>query len=724
LLIRNVEKENEELEKREARFLAAEQKRRQREDEVIERARKKQEAIAKRIQDRKDAAEARRASVLEERERRREARRMERDERRRLKKSKSAEQRAKERGERNRKRVLTPREKQTAAKMINEGRSCTQRELALAIREKVPEKPNVVINEFVQRAAERRKTKASGKKKVWQLKDRYELMMADEWVQEQEARPKDAYVPRKDGVCEDKDVPVLLRLIQIHGEKLALDELVELAHNYILFVTDGRMKAKIREIAVKDKRLGQKRKQWNILPQFLPMLSDAPQASTLPEIRARTRKAWLNHDEDEADCFDDESSDEDSLDSTSEEESDGEYEFIQKNGPKKPPSSYIYFSNLNRKRVGLENPTLKNTEVTKKLGEMWREMGKEEKDAILKDLQVLKDKYKAEYKIFEKTKLKEWKKTHPDSSDDESSSEDEKAKGRGTKKGRKRRKLNPLQQFLKKNQPKKPNSAYILFCTQHRNEVKTSNPELKSSQIMIKLAGLWKEVGAEEKAKFELLSNEMKEQYKKDILDFETGPKAEFIRNNPGCNAKIESSSDEDSSSEDDSSDDDEPKKRKVLSPEQQFIKKNKPKNPVSAYIIFCSENREAGKKGNPGITGPNLMKQLGAKWKVLTAEDKVQYQEKAKALREQYNKDWKAFQEGPLAKWREENKDKLDENKKPAKKRKVVKKTAKKEGDDDENKGSVGSDKQPGANGTSNSSFSSSSSPTTKSKPGQVMIA
>ena len=64
LLIRNVEKENEELEKREARFLAAEQKRRQREDEVIERARKKQEAIAKRIQDRKDAAEARRAAVL------------------------------------------------------------------------------------------------------------------------------------------------------------------------------------------------------------------------------------------------------------------------------------------------------------------------------------------------------------------------------------------------------------------------------------------------------------------------------------------------------------------------------------------------------------------------------------------------------------------------------------------------------------------------------------
>ena len=80
----------------------------------------------------------------------------------------------------------------------------------------------------------------------------------------------------------------------------------------------------------------------------------------------------------------------------------------------------------------------------------------------------------------------------------------------------------------------------------------------------------------------------MPPQQAKNILDFETGPKAEFIRNNPGCNAKIESSSDEDSSSEDDSSDDDEPKKRKVLSPEQQFIKKNKPKNPVSAYIIFC----------------------------------------------------------------------------------------------------------------------------------------
>ena len=63
-----------ELEKREARFRLAEEKRRKREDEALAKIKRKQEAIAKRIHDRKEASWQSKAKQ-EERQRRKEAKR-------------------------------------------------------------------------------------------------------------------------------------------------------------------------------------------------------------------------------------------------------------------------------------------------------------------------------------------------------------------------------------------------------------------------------------------------------------------------------------------------------------------------------------------------------------------------------------------------------------------------------------------------------------------------
>ena len=51
--------------------------------------------------------------------------------------------------------------------------------------------------------------------------------------------------------------------------------------------------------------------------------------------------------------------------------------------------------------------------------------------------------------------------------------------------------------------------------------------------------------------------------------------------------------------------------------------------------------------------TGP-LMKLLGTKWKAASKETRAAFLKKAKDLREQYNVDMKAFNDGPLAEWRE----------------------------------------------------------------------
>ena len=66
----------------------------------------------------------------------------------------------------------------------------------------------------------------------------------------------------------------------------------------------------------------------------------------------------------------------------------------------------------------------------------------------------------------------------------------------------------------------------------------------------------------------------------------------------------------------------------------------NEPKRPISAYFIFNADNREATKKENPGATTADLTKKLAEKWNALGEAAKKPYEEKAAALKKQYEID------------------------------------------------------------------------------------
>lgn len=57
-----------------------------------------------------------------------------------------------------------------------------------------------------------------------------------------------------------------------------------------------------------------------------------------------------------------------------------------------------------------------------------------------------------------------------------------------------------------------------------------------------------------------------------------------------------------------------------------------KPKQGLSAYIMFTSEIREQTKKEHPDMPMTELSKVMGAKWKTLTADEKVPYVTKSDA--------------------------------------------------------------------------------------------
>jgi hypothetical protein len=117
------------------------------------------------------------------------------------------------------------------------------------------------------------------------------------------------------------------------------------------------------------------------------------------------------------------------------------------------PNAYMVFANANRKQMMIDNPSLKITEIAKKLGEAWR---------------GLSDADKAVYKS----------KATPN--------KPRKAKTPKTPKTKKPRKLNP----------------YMKFANANRKQVMADNPSLKITEIAKKLGETWRGLSDTEKAKY------------------------------------------------------------------------------------------------------------------------------------------------------------------------------------------------------------------------------
>eukprot|EP00124_Ichthyophonus_hoferi_P004529 Ihof_evm6s511 gene=Ihof_evmTU6s511 len=67
------------------------------------------------------------------------------------------------------------------------------------------------------------------------------------------------------------------------------------------------------------------------------------------------------------------------------------------------------------------------------------------------------------------------------------------------------------------NAPKKPLTAYILFCNDQRPQIRLDHPDMKIPEIGSKLGGMWKALTEEQKIKFTALAEQDKKRYVKDM---------------------------------------------------------------------------------------------------------------------------------------------------------------------------------------------------------------
>jgi hypothetical protein len=165
------------------------------------------------------------------------------------------------------------------------------------------------------------------------------------------------------------------------------------------------------------------------------------------------------------------------------------------------------------------------------------------------------------------------------------------------------------------NAPKRPRSAYILYCTDMREEVKRQHPEAKPAELMQLMGQMWNNLAGPKKQEYNEKAKEDKQRYNEQMKGY-TPPEEE---------------SDEDEAPS---------KKRKTKGKGKKKKDPNEPKRAPSAYLLYGQKVREQVKAEQPDAKSSDIMKTIGAMWQKLSDEDKKPYVEEAANAKAKYEKD------------------------------------------------------------------------------------
>ncbi|GBG25109.1 FACT complex subunit SSRP1 [Hondaea fermentalgiana] len=192
--------------------------------------------------------------------------------------------------------------------------------------------------------------------------------------------------------------------------------------------------------------------------------------------------------------------------------------------------------------------------------------------------------------------------------DDDDGDNDDKKKTKKQKKTKKKR--DP-------NAPARAKTAYMHFSDAQRAE--------QSGIDMAEIASKWKAISDEDKEKFTRLAKKDKERFEQEMADYKPPS---------GYDSKGMEIVDDDDGGDDEKG----AKKRKKKTKKERDP--NAPKKPSNSYQLYSAHIREQA-KGDVKYS----FAELSEKWKALSDEDKVPYEEEAAKLKEKYAQDMKAYE-------------------------------------------------------------------------------
>ncbi|KAG9269389.1 high mobility group protein B2-like isoform X2 [Astyanax mexicanus] len=110
------------------------------------------------------------------------------------------------------------------------------------------------------------------------------------------------------------------------------------------------------------------------------------------------------------------------------------------------------------------------------------------------------------------------------------------------------------------NAPKRPPSAFFIFCSEHRPAVKSEHPNLTIGEIAKKLGEKWSKLSTKDRSPFDQKAVLLREKYEKEVAAYRSG--GSVAKRGPGrptgSTKKAHADDDDDDDDEDDEDDDEE----------------------------------------------------------------------------------------------------------------------------------------------------------------------
>ncbi|KAI7742472.1 hypothetical protein M8C21_007633 [Ambrosia artemisiifolia] len=201
--------------------------------------------------------------------------------------------------------------------------------------------------------------------------------------------------------------------------------------------------------------------------------------------------------------------------------------------PKRPESAYFLFMNERRAALIAENKSV--VEIAKITGEEWKNMTEKQKARYAKVANEKNEKYTQEMEIYKQNKETE--------AEIAKKEEDEVLKVLKQEALQLLKKKEKTETIIKKtkekrnktknnknddpNKPKRPASSFLLFSKETRKDLSKEKPDISNAQLTALISVKWKELGEEEKQRWnseaakamEIFKKEMEEYNKKNVVE-------------------------------------------------------------------------------------------------------------------------------------------------------------------------------------------------------------
>eukprot|EP00357_Protocruzia_adherens_P018352 CAMPEP_0114994682 /NCGR_PEP_ID=MMETSP0216-20121206/13281_1 /TAXON_ID=223996 /ORGANISM="Protocruzia adherens, Strain Boccale" /LENGTH=436 /DNA_ID=CAMNT_0002358583 /DNA_START=105 /DNA_END=1415 /DNA_ORIENTATION=+ len=149
--------------------------------------------------------------------------------------------------------------------------------------------------------------------------------------------------------------------------------------------------------------------------------------------------------------------------------------------------------------------------------------------------------------------------------------------------------------------PKRALSAYMIFGKEIRPGVVEEMPSASVTEVMKEIAKRWASLDEERKEEYNEKAKLDKQRYAEEVKNFD-GPLK--------------------------------------IPPKHKFKEPPKPKRGMTAFAIYSKENRENIAAENPELKAPDLMKEIGKRWKELDTEARAEYERKSEVDKERWKRE------------------------------------------------------------------------------------